>query len=147
MTGREPYSPKHRTALVLTGTGTAGAYHAGVLRALAEAGVRIDLVAGRALIRTQRQVQHRQQFLQLLDRARPDNGRRDPRLILAPRQRQLPGCLASPLRDLGKSRARFNAARDRMLDGLTNFYAGILTMVMHHRDEPPLDQTLERASS
>ena len=46
MTGREPYSPRHRTALVLTGTGTAGAYHAGVLRALAEAGVRIDLVAG-----------------------------------------------------------------------------------------------------
>jgi hypothetical protein len=46
MSGREPYSPKHRTALVLTGTGTAGAYHAGVLRALAEAGVRIDLVAG-----------------------------------------------------------------------------------------------------
>ena len=34
-----PYSPRHRTALVLTGTGTAGAYHAGVLRALAEAGV------------------------------------------------------------------------------------------------------------
>jgi len=32
---------------VLTGTGTAGAYHAGVLRALHEAGVRIDLVAGR----------------------------------------------------------------------------------------------------
>ena len=46
MSGREPYSPKHRTALVLTGTGTAGVYHAGVLRALAEAGVRIDLVAG-----------------------------------------------------------------------------------------------------
>ena len=46
MTGREPYSSKHRTALVLTGTGTAGAYHAGVLKALAEAGVRIDLVAG-----------------------------------------------------------------------------------------------------
>ena len=46
MAGREPYSPKHRTALVLTGTGTAGAYHAGVLRAIAEAGVRIDLVAG-----------------------------------------------------------------------------------------------------
>ena len=46
MAGREPYSPKYRTALVLTGTGTAGAYHAGVLRALAEAGVRIDLVAG-----------------------------------------------------------------------------------------------------
>jgi hypothetical protein len=32
---------------VRTGTGTAGAYHAGVLRALHEAGVRIDLVAGR----------------------------------------------------------------------------------------------------
>jgi hypothetical protein len=31
----------------MTGTGTAGAYHAGVLRALHEAGVRIDLVAGR----------------------------------------------------------------------------------------------------
>jgi hypothetical protein len=46
MAGREPYSPKFRTALVLTGTGTAGAYHAGVLRALAEAGIRIDLVAG-----------------------------------------------------------------------------------------------------
>jgi len=46
MAGREPYSPKYRTALVLTGAGTAGAYHAGVLRALAEAGVRIDLVAG-----------------------------------------------------------------------------------------------------
>jgi hypothetical protein len=35
-----------RTALVLAGTGTAGAYHAGVLRALHEAGVKIDLVAG-----------------------------------------------------------------------------------------------------
>jgi hypothetical protein len=46
MSGREPYSPRFRTALVLTGSGTAGAYHAGVLRALAEAGVRIDLVAG-----------------------------------------------------------------------------------------------------
>jgi len=46
MAGREPYSPKFRTALVLTGAGTAGVYHAGVLKALAEAGVRIDLVAG-----------------------------------------------------------------------------------------------------
>jgi len=46
MAGREPYSSKSRTALVLTGTGTAGAYHAGVLKALSEAGVRIDLVAG-----------------------------------------------------------------------------------------------------
>jgi hypothetical protein len=34
---------------VLTGTGTAGAYHAGVLRALREAGVRVDLVAGRGM--------------------------------------------------------------------------------------------------
>ena len=41
------YVPQLRTALVLTGTGTAGAYHAGVLRALVEAGVKIDLVAGR----------------------------------------------------------------------------------------------------
>ncbi|MGE5199364.1 MAG: hypothetical protein ACM3H9_06965 [Rhodospirillaceae bacterium] len=31
---------------MLSGTGTAGAYHAGVLRALAEAGVRVDIVAG-----------------------------------------------------------------------------------------------------
>jgi hypothetical protein len=42
----DPYSPQRRTALVLTGTGTAGAYHAGVLRALHEAGVKIDLAAG-----------------------------------------------------------------------------------------------------
>jgi hypothetical protein len=35
--------------LVLTGTGTAGAYHAGVLRALDEAGVKIDIVAGRGI--------------------------------------------------------------------------------------------------
>lgn len=41
------YSTRLRTALVLTGIGTAGAYHAGVLRALREAGIRIDLVAGR----------------------------------------------------------------------------------------------------
>jgi hypothetical protein len=42
----DPYSPQRRTALVLVGTGTAGAYHAGVLRALHEAGVKIDVVAG-----------------------------------------------------------------------------------------------------
>ena len=42
----ESYSPQRRTALVLTGTGTAGAYHAGVLRALHEAGVKLDIVAG-----------------------------------------------------------------------------------------------------
>jgi len=41
-----PYSPERRTALVLTGTGAHGAYHAGALRALQEAGVKIDLVAG-----------------------------------------------------------------------------------------------------
>lgn len=45
----DSYSPRLRTALVLTGTGTAGAYHAGALRALDEAGVKIDLVAGRGI--------------------------------------------------------------------------------------------------
>ncbi|HEY2432367.1 MAG TPA: patatin-like phospholipase family protein [Vicinamibacterales bacterium] len=44
-----PYSTRLRTALVLTGTGTAGAYHAGVLRALHEAGLRVDIVAGRGI--------------------------------------------------------------------------------------------------
>jgi hypothetical protein len=43
------YSTRLRTAVVVTGTGTAGAYHAGVLRALHEAGIRIDLVAGRGI--------------------------------------------------------------------------------------------------
>ena len=44
---RDPlYAPHRRTGLLLTGTGTAGAYHAGVLRALDEAGVKIDLIAG-----------------------------------------------------------------------------------------------------
>ena len=33
----------------MTGTGTAGAYHAGVLRALHEAGVKIDLVGGHGI--------------------------------------------------------------------------------------------------
>src|SRR5258705_4560632 len=41
----DPYSPQRRTALLLTGTGTAGAYHAGVLRALHEAGVNVDVVS------------------------------------------------------------------------------------------------------
>ena len=45
----DAYSPHLRTALVLAGTGTAGAYHAGVLRALDEAGVKIDIVAGRGM--------------------------------------------------------------------------------------------------
>ena len=43
------YAPRLRTAVVFTGTGTAGAYHAGVLKALAEAGVKVDLVAGRGI--------------------------------------------------------------------------------------------------
>lgn len=46
---RDLYSPERRTALVLTGTGADGAYHAGVLRALHEVGVKIDLVAGRGI--------------------------------------------------------------------------------------------------
>jgi hypothetical protein len=40
------YSPRRRTALVLTGSGTSGAYHAGVLKALDESGVKLDLVVG-----------------------------------------------------------------------------------------------------
>lgn len=43
------YAPRRRTALVLAGFGTAGAYHAGVLRALHEAGVKVDVVAGRGV--------------------------------------------------------------------------------------------------
>ena len=43
------YSPARRTALVLCGTGAHGAYHAGVLRALQEAGVKIDLVSGQGV--------------------------------------------------------------------------------------------------
>ena len=49
MIERESYSPRLRTALVLNGIGTGGAYHAGVLRALQEAGVKIDVVAGRGI--------------------------------------------------------------------------------------------------
>jgi hypothetical protein len=48
-TAERQYSTRLRTALVLTGSGTAGAYHAGVLRALHEAGVKVDLVAGRGM--------------------------------------------------------------------------------------------------
>ena len=44
-----PYSPERRTALVLCGTGVHGAYHAGVLRALQEAGVKIDIIAGQGI--------------------------------------------------------------------------------------------------
>lgn len=41
------YSPHLRTAVLLSGSGTGGAYHAGVLRALHEAGVKIDVMSGR----------------------------------------------------------------------------------------------------
>lgn len=45
----QPYSPERRTALVLCGTGAHGAYHAGVLRAVQEAGVKIDVMAGQGV--------------------------------------------------------------------------------------------------
>ncbi len=45
----DAYSPQRRTALLLTGTGTDGAYHAGALRALHEAGVKLDVAAGRGI--------------------------------------------------------------------------------------------------
>ncbi|HXV64407.1 MAG TPA: hypothetical protein VEK15_27155 [Vicinamibacteria bacterium] len=41
------FNPSRRTALLLTGEGTALAYLAGVLRAVQSAGIRIDLVVGR----------------------------------------------------------------------------------------------------
>lgn len=46
---RDSYSPERRTALLFTGTGADGTYHAGALRALQEAGVKIDLVGGRGV--------------------------------------------------------------------------------------------------
>jgi hypothetical protein len=45
----EQYSPERRTALVLTGSGADGVYHAGVLRALHEAGIKIDIICGRGI--------------------------------------------------------------------------------------------------
>jgi hypothetical protein len=39
------YSPRLRTAIVFCGAGTAGAYQAGALRALTEAGIKIDVMA------------------------------------------------------------------------------------------------------
>ena len=45
----QPYSPERRTALVFCGTGAHGVYHAGVLRALQEAGVKIDVMAGQGV--------------------------------------------------------------------------------------------------
>jgi hypothetical protein len=41
--------PDRRTALVLCGTGAHGAYHAGVLKALQEAGVKVDVMAGHGI--------------------------------------------------------------------------------------------------
>ena len=46
---RDSYSPERRTALLFTGTGADGAYHAGAMRALQEAGVKIDVVGGRGI--------------------------------------------------------------------------------------------------
>jgi hypothetical protein len=43
------YSPERRTVLVLSGTGADGAYHAGVLRALHETGIKADVVGGRGI--------------------------------------------------------------------------------------------------
>ncbi len=43
------YSPHLRTAVLLSGSGTGGAYHAGVLRALHEAGVKVDVMSGRGI--------------------------------------------------------------------------------------------------
>jgi hypothetical protein len=45
----ELYSPERPTVVVLGGTGVDGAYHAGVLRALHEAGIKVDLVGGRGV--------------------------------------------------------------------------------------------------
>jgi hypothetical protein len=46
---RDSYSPERRTALLFTGTGADGAYHAGAMRAIQEAGVKIDVVGGRGI--------------------------------------------------------------------------------------------------
>ena len=40
------YSPKRRTAVVFAGSGTAGAYHAGALKAIDESGVKVDIAIG-----------------------------------------------------------------------------------------------------
>jgi hypothetical protein len=39
------FTPRLRTGVVLTGTGTAGAYHAGALRAITESGIQFDIIA------------------------------------------------------------------------------------------------------
>ena len=46
---RDTYSPERRTALLFTGTGADGVYHAGALRAIQEAGVKVDIVGGRGV--------------------------------------------------------------------------------------------------
>jgi hypothetical protein len=46
---RDSYSPERRTAVLFTGTGADGAYHAGAMRALQEAGVKVDIVGGRGI--------------------------------------------------------------------------------------------------
>jgi hypothetical protein len=46
---RDSYSPERRTALIFTGSGADGAYHAGAMRAIQEAGVKVDVVAGRGI--------------------------------------------------------------------------------------------------
>jgi hypothetical protein len=38
------FSPRLRTGVLLCGTGTAGAYHAGALRAIVEAGIKVDVI-------------------------------------------------------------------------------------------------------
>ena len=43
------YSPERPTAVIVSGAGADGAYHAGALKALHEAGVKVDLVAGRGI--------------------------------------------------------------------------------------------------
>ena len=48
-TSGSAYSPHRRTAVIFCGTGAHGAYHAGVLRALQEAGVRIDIACGHSV--------------------------------------------------------------------------------------------------
>lgn len=44
--GETRYSPKLRTGVIFGGVGTAGAYQAGVWRAVSEAGIKVDVVAG-----------------------------------------------------------------------------------------------------
>jgi hypothetical protein len=43
--GETSYSSRLRTGVLLCGSGTAGAYHAGALRAILEAGIKIDVIA------------------------------------------------------------------------------------------------------